>query len=308
MSARNWAVAPKTKPNADCWALGFLISVIVGLMPWSAACVPTQKGISGVSRTLGTMPTATALALSISKPPLSPSATQPVPSRSTPTVEESTNQILNLLNSDNLCDLPCFWSVTPGETWIATQERLKESVVYISNAVQNNGDILHEIPSNVALARHGITFNIAIRERAGVVDSVTGTIASARFIDTLKPLTPQQVVLTYGVPTSVRLFVSIDDGVTDLGYFHLWVSYADKGFYVLYVGYAPSTGAAYEICPSAQHFELSPAAASAGYTAQYGEVAFGSVLTNNKGALETIAKGADGSFAQSQKMNDVSTL
>jgi hypothetical protein len=299
---------PKTKPNATCARLAVLASVILALLPLLSSCISVQEGKTSSPSALTMSPAATSRTVSASETPALLSATQPAPSRSTSVVEGSTKQILNLLNSDNLCELPCFWSVTPGEKWIAAEERLKEFVVYIGETAQGNGDILHEIPSNVAFSKQGITFSIAIRERAGAVESIAGQINSTRFSDTLKPLTPQQVALAYGVPTSIRLLVSTDNNSAGAGYYHLWSLYSDKDFYVLYMGYAPKIGATYEICPSVQHLELSPVAASSGYTAQSGGVMFGSVRTKNEAALEAIAIEADDTFTQSRAINEVTTL
>lgn len=187
---------------------------------------------------------------------------------------------VDLLKTNNLCDLPCFWGVTPGKSWNSAKQQLNNFVPHINDTPKGASTTLHEIPSNVGLGKLGISFNISILEMNDVVESISAQLMGENFAESLKSFTPQEIFYKYGTPETILLFVSNDLKEPEYQFFHLWLIYEEKNFYLLYRGYTVKNHDMYQICPTMQHFELE------GYGDEYGSIEFGSVWGNDQNTLK----------------------
>lgn len=205
----------------------------------------------------------------------------PIPTVIRPTLEtgKTFEYTVDLLKTNNLCDLPCFWEVMPGNSWKSARQQLSYFIPHISDTPQDASTTLHEIPSNVGLGKMGVSFNISILEKNDVVESISAQLMSENFVESLKPFTPQEIFSKYGTPETILLFLSNDLKEPEYQFFHLWFVYEEKNFFVLYRGYATKDQDFYQVCPTVQHFELE------GYGDKYGTVEFGSVSGKDWGIL-----------------------
>lgn len=205
----------------------------------------------------------------------------PIPTFIRPTLEadKTFEYTVGLLKANNLCNLPCFWEVTPGKLWNSARQQLSYFVPYISDTQQGVSTTLHEIPSNVGLGKLGISFNISILEKNDVVESISAQLMSENFAESLKTFMPQEIFSKYGTPETILLFLSNDLKEPEYQFFHLWLVYEEKNFFVLYSGYAIQNQDVYQVCPTTQHFERE------GYSDKYGTVEFGSVSGKDRRIL-----------------------
>lgn len=213
-------------------------------------------GVSETEKSPPALPTGT-----LTPPPTS--TLTPIPSWTPlPTLDQSARRqlILDLLNHNAGCQLPCWWGITPGET---TWEQAKQSLALFAEEIgevpkdektQLLGErsiaihlyaVKYESPQSGTLVFTGYSFNyIGFGVEGGIVIYITvGNNAQEIDSDTAQYLLPN-LLETYGVPNDTRLYV--EDGPNTLE-FWIGVMY-EQGIIARYAYQAHREGDQYQAC------------------------------------------------------------
>lgn len=193
----------------------------------------------------------TSLPTTPSQPPLlvTTSVSMEIPSVPTPisyptlTAEERQAFVREMLNTNDGCELPCWWGVVPGQSdWPSVLDRFIGYGGFVF-------DFSH--PDRLFDYRVSLDFD----EQAETIQSiqVTGEIpggtTSEHFAQDWHRYSLDQVLTRYGEPSQVMLqWVPPLEGGNPP--YILLVFYDHLGFAVLYLGSATYDGTAFEVCPA----------------------------------------------------------
>lgn len=181
--------------------------------------------------------TPTSTVLPKSTPTRQPTATEAPPTISTPQGAEVTDQVLWLFETNNGCQLPCWWGITPGQTeWQTAQDLLSifDSNIYETSAPSGLTYYGIRIPLTLEVfsADH---MELGILAYDGVVAEI---ITDVSFGNTppgyLTHYTLSTFLTTYGQPTEIWLFTyrsAFEEG--DLP-FAVALFYSEQGILALY--------------------------------------------------------------------------
>ncbi len=169
--------------------------------------------------------------------------------------EELENKIFELLRTNNGCELPCWWGITPGETRWEDAERL---LLYLRFRVS--------LPDRVKLINHFSMFegeNIPIlfigfvELESGVIDAMIvqtggGIIISRSFQEDWARYDPAKIIARYGVPSRVIVRSASlvpEPPVPITKPYSIYFFYDELGFYIRYDGEV-AFKSVYRFCPS----------------------------------------------------------
>jgi len=202
-------------------------------------------------------------------PPMSPSPTQtlaPIPSTLTPfpvlSSDEATAKLLELLQTNGGCHLPCFLGYTPAE---ANQMQANQFFNQFVNTETPNLSISKpQAGDNRSISFYflykNLYFNIGVSmHRNGdridslEMDSFSQPKWNSSYAKVMSSYMLPQVLVDYGKPTQVLIETFRNDSqrpdVTSWPFF-LVLLYQDQGFYLNYKMERVSTGAEFLGCPS----------------------------------------------------------
>lgn len=240
----------------------FLIFVGCAVMPLTP--IPTEEVVSPI-RTMATspaLPTQTLFPVTqipstipnllptptttlTSTPSIGPTTTKSPYAIPTPPVDEVTEQVLWLYETNNNCQFPCWWGITPGQTeWSTAEVFLKRFDPYIfgsSWGLPSTSGLVYYVPS-IPLPpeiNSGSQTEPWILVQSGVVEKMQIHVSSG---DTppgyLTQYTLSAILTTYGQPTEVWVATYRDAGLGDGGEailpFVVVLFYSDQGIAVLY--------------------------------------------------------------------------
>lgn len=241
-------------------------NVLVLVILLVAACVPHTT--SEVTRqpppitTLVVQTSTPALAATVtdasnSLPPISTASPTPTTTLSpTLTEREREDRVLEWLETNAGCELPCWWGIMPGvTTWDETQHLLQSVGVRIFSEKKSDGTIVHET-GGFDFDERSIYNGVTFVERAGVVDTIIidaeAHLNPEGFQSAWIRYSPQNILKQYGIPSRVMIqsasSMPVDEAKPRVGY-GLWLIYDHLGFLIGYSGvtkYEPI----YHICPS----------------------------------------------------------
>jgi len=206
---------------------------------------PDQTSTLEASPTLSPLPTHTPT------PHPATSTLTPFPLLAT---EDLENKIFELLRTNNGCDLPCWWGITPRES---SWENAKRLLLYLRFSVSR--------PRNVKLLNHYSVFEGEdipylfigfIELNRGVVDALiiqTGaSIYSRSFQDDWARYDPANIISRHGLPSRVVVrseSLIAEPPIPITKPYSIYFFYDELGFYIRYAGdveFKP----VYRFCPS----------------------------------------------------------
>lgn len=207
-----------------------------------------------LSATRDTAPSSTVTATSV---PTTPTP-QPSPTRipvliPTPPGDDVTQQVLWLFETNNGCQLPCWWGITPGQTeWTVVEEFLNRFDQVIHDTSSTPGLEYYEttIPLPTEVFAEDKT-NLRIVARNGIVESIGIHLP---FIEVppgyLTNYTLSTLLTTYGKPTEVWLstYSAPQGGHSELP-FRAVLFYPDQGIAAQYSNNGVKQGDIIRGCP-----------------------------------------------------------
>jgi hypothetical protein len=187
-----------------------------------------------------------------SPPPESPT---PAP---TLTASEEQASVLDLLQSNEGCQLPCWWGFTPGETnWQAAQAFFTSLGKIPHEYLSPRGTINYSVDLHISMHDVGISQVYIVRNhliegiwvRTGTTRNDERVYGDPLFLRDLQRYLPSQLLASYGQPTQVflRTFYSAPEG--SFVPFNLLLFYPEQGILVRYYGPTEREGDLIRVCP-----------------------------------------------------------
>lgn len=188
-----------------------------------------------------------------SKTPLSSTLT--ITPLDTIPVDARLDYLKNLVKSNGECNLPCILGFIPGQsTVIEMQEFLKKLGIVLGSYILE-GRTVYE--AYCYQFRFEICENIVIKERDHLIDyiSLSGTRVYlddeeksrvAEFQQIWENYSPRNLLKLYGKPSRIKIKSSLF-GMSPS--YELWIFYDEKGFLVIYSGFAEEIGNNLHVCP-----------------------------------------------------------
>jgi hypothetical protein len=178
--------------------------------------------------------------------------------KSTLSAEQRENQILELLQTNGGCELPCWWGIMPGTTTWSQAQAFLEGLGVKTSIDRTSGNAIDHGTSGLSIASHSIHNGIGFTERAGIVQEIgigsSSTNPSTNlsgWLEAWAGYSPKQIISKYGVPDRIWLMTSSQfhepSGGSQMPY-ELWLFYDRLKFLIRYAGvvrYAPI----YRFCP-----------------------------------------------------------
>lgn len=172
------------------------------------------------------------------------------------TADQEEDFVLDLLQSNAGCQLPCWWGFTPGETtWQTAQtyfDSLGKKTDEFSNARVTNYTVKFSLP------RHDIQIGQVYNVSNGTIGMIWVKGATVRnnervfgdqlFLQDWQHYMPSQMLSVYGQPAKVLLktFQSVPDWVPP---FNMLLYYPQQGILVRYYGPTERRGEQIRLCP-----------------------------------------------------------
>lgn len=245
-----------------------LLTILVGILPSCKAGgikitgIPPTPVLFTITPFLTTTPVPNTPIPTIQLPTLSPtgirltssatSTTTPLP---TLTKEDSQKMILDLINNNGGCRLPCWWGIIPGKTrWSEAETFLNHLGLNTHGGRIVDGELYHEVQA-IDFINHVIFNQNSYFEADSLVSRIEiesqGNYDPVYFREAWAQYSPDEIVMDYGSPSRVFLQTYsqtyVGKPVSSIPFF-LTLIYDNSGFYIQYIGqvaYEPT----YLICP-----------------------------------------------------------
>ncbi len=164
--------------------------------------------------------------------------------RPTLTADRAQALVLDLLENNAGCQLPCWWGFTPGETtWQTAHNFLASFATRIAGAKSSGDDTTYtarfQVPNQISqdyISQHYTVIN-------GTIEMIWANMGNSH-----RYMLPQ-LLATHGQPAEVRLrtFSSVPDG-DELPFF-LMLFYPHQGILVMYSGFTYERDGQIPVCP-----------------------------------------------------------
>lgn len=204
--------------------------------------------ISPTEEFLSPIPTHTILPTLTVTPTITPTLVEAIPIN-TATTEEQINFLREFMSHDGDCRLPCWWGISPGQT-LEDAEKEIHKLRGVSGEVFPGYDPdttvygVGGIPLIVDVT--GVTHSdtVYFEEKQGLVYAwhITSTVGydyPEEFNRAWKNYSAQKIVMEYGTPNRVMLWVVPSPDFLRYGVYSLWLFYDELGFSIRYDGRIP---------------------------------------------------------------------
>jgi hypothetical protein len=192
---------------------------------------------------LGPVPTHTVLPTSTAAPTTTPTfVVTPTLIEATPaqtaTTDERKNYFSEFLSNNGGCRLPCWWSITPGQT-LGDVERAIHRLGGVSGAVfpgYDPGTTVYGV-GGLPLTGATNTSDVYFEEKDGLVYAwhITSTgYQYEEFRRLWKNYSPQKIVAEYGMPDRILLWAFPSPDLLRYGVYSEWLFYDELGFSIRY--------------------------------------------------------------------------
>jgi hypothetical protein len=174
------------------------------------------------------------------------------------TIDERNTRLLELLETNGDCTLPCIWGIMPGET----EENEAFQILYPlgnpGNLRSRGGGVIYSFEYQDY--QHGITIPLGIWVVNGIVDMVQEQLvvyADSPLLDQMWERFALRSLLTVnGTPSRVGVILTTTEYYwLDATIFTMWLFYDDDGILIIYYDIATRVDTDYRICPNQPHFE-----------------------------------------------------
>ena len=178
-------------------------------------------------------------------------------------IDQEETLVLELLQNNANCQLPCWWGFTPGKTSWQTAETyfasLGKKVDKFSNSRLTNYTVKFKVPSHDMQV--GQVYNVKdelidlIWVKGSTVRNGRRIFGDQMFLEDWNNYLLPQMLTTYGQPAEVLLktFQSVPEGMPP---FNLLLYYPQRGILVRYYGLAEKHGEQLRLCPQQSDITL----------------------------------------------------
>lgn len=166
------------------------------------------------------------------------------------------NYIVEALKTNQSCELPCWWGITPGKT---TWDEMVTS--FTARSIRVSGEQEGQLDLGITVENKYVqpTIDVVFQNENGLVKGIDISTAGYNYVlaqpqydNVWKDYVLAQVLSRYGVPTQVYLELTLGGADWTPGfkqYFHLWIVYEDQGIAIGYPGQLVSDVGGWYACP-----------------------------------------------------------
>lgn len=157
---------------------------------------------------------------------------------------EAEKEVINLLQNNGRCKLPCFWGITPGQTSVQLAHSILHAYISIASEdflfAQKGGGVGIIIPdTDFLLSTHLTIRNHDDLQQQDIIrwlqidfaiydkDSYSAVYDNTVFDTYYKYYTLSSLLANYGKPTNVYINFENDMGIHE---YYLFLDYADRGW------------------------------------------------------------------------------
>lgn len=238
-----------------------LISLILMITTWSSACIPTAN-IGNTETSEPPTPTLTMVStvripeqkLTVTSTPTKISTITPLPPID---AEELEGYIIDLMETNGSCRLPCWWGMTPGETSMENVHQFLEHLdVKIYESVYKDIYTVYSPDLRIEKFSDFYYWNnfIETNEQLDSIVAVGEEYPPSEYFKSFwRAYLPVEIFKTYGEPTRIFLSAPGMSGIGNTGNtgYEMWIVYDHLGFMIRYDGVVRDLPV-YEICPTFQ--------------------------------------------------------
>ena len=215
---------------------------------------------------LGNTPTSVSATSPLAEQPTQISTLTPFPTLSS---EDALETFVNLIESDEECNLPCWLGVTPGQTEFDEVENIfsqfsaiastkfSSQSAYIRVFLPDFETATHDIATEVSPGENGKVSHVLVR--ASTYHDKNGPLDfnNSEFQRLLQREFVSAIFTTHGPPERIFLDTTRLSADPATNYpFVLWIIYPQKGLLIRYAGYNAQVGENIRICPMQSRIEI----------------------------------------------------
>jgi hypothetical protein len=241
---------------------GILLAVMLFL---NSACQPISQDLATlppVNETRSQVPSTSTMPVTVPlEPTMTPLASPtPVPEPttlpSTLSYDERRPLIVELLDTNAGCRLPCWWGIDPARTSWSEAEQFILNMGASTSIFSEDDGLVYYSTGGFNFDDLQIYHEIAFFERLGAVDSIFVSASGFGDVEAFQTMWhefgPEHIVSAYGEPSRVWIqsVASAHEGsLGDTVPYDVWLFYDDLGFLLRYDGVAKNQST-YELCPT----------------------------------------------------------
>ena len=213
----------------------FMLLLIVGCTSTapiadSPSSVPTRTMLPTLTVTSTITPTLTAIPTLVEATPVN-----------TMTTEERKNFLTQFLSESGDCRLPCWWDITPGQSWEDAEKVIHklggnlvaEFLGYDPKTTVYGTSIIDGIPTN----------DVSIEEKDELIYAWHINSTNSQDPEIVRRIwknySAQKIVIAYGMPERILLWAHPATNSLQYGLYSLWLFYDKLGFSMLYEARIP---------------------------------------------------------------------
>ena len=216
----------------------FILLFIVGCTTTSPivdspSSVPTHTILPTLTITSTITPTLTAIPTIVEVTPVN-----------TITLEQQKNFVTEFLSDNDDCRLPCWWNITPGQTWEHAKKNIQGLGGVLVPSIPGYDPKSTSYGTSIILKNIIPDGDISLEEKQGLVHawhiSSTGGVKNPEeFRRFWKNYLAQRIVTVYGMPDRILLRGDPASNSLQYGLYSLWLFYDELGFSILYEARVP---------------------------------------------------------------------
>jgi hypothetical protein len=173
------------------------------------------------------------------------------------TLEEQKNFARKFLSDNGNCRLPCWWNITPGQTWEDAEKTIQGFGGVLVPSIPGYDPETTRYGTSIALKGVIPDGTISLEEKQGLVhawhiSSIGGVKNPEEFRRVWKTHLAQKIVTMYRMPDRILLHGDPASNSLQYGLYSLWLFYDELGFSIWYEARIPKYffGAPFfRICP-----------------------------------------------------------
>jgi hypothetical protein len=175
------------------------------------------------------------------------------------TLDERNARLIELLETNGGCELPCIWGIMPGETEWEEAFQILFPLGQPGFEIPRGGNVIYSF--EYQNYQNGFTIAVGMLVVNGIVDMaheqplVDGS--SAYFEQFYEQFSLQSLLAANGIPSRVWVILGTSENYwPDITLFTMWLFYDEDGILIMYYDFADRADTNYRVCPNQPHFEM----------------------------------------------------
>lgn len=176
------------------------------------------------------------------------------------TLDERNARLIELLETNGSCELPCIWGIMPGETKWGEAFQILFPLGQPGFEISQGRDVIYSFEyqnyqDRFTIAVGMLVVNRIIVDVAHVHPLVDGD--SPYFGQFWEQFSLSSLLSTNGIPSRVWVILGTSENYwPDITLFTMWLFYDEDGILIMYYDFADRADTNYRVCPNQPHFEM----------------------------------------------------